>query len=209
MIYHHISQTVTDMWFCSSQGDSNSVDGVSEPAGAPNRKSTLFEMSTKLLFLFHSGSVAYTRPVDTVYTVDTATCPFYCLWMDKEIRYKRLNYRLWYSRRQTKTCEVPLLSGVNSGNNVNWWFSQGEIIELDRNDRFSVFLVISPFFSGETLCDYSSSSFMCGVYGPERSRNVFRWTFFRGQLENTGPEFCIYHLYILMIQDYNIKLTLI
>lgn len=208
MIYHHISQTVTDMWFCSSQGDSNSVDGVSEPAGAPNRKSTLFEMSTKLLFLFHSGSVAYTRPVDTVYTVDTATCPFYCLWMDKEIRYKRLNYRLWYSRRQTKTCEVPLLSGVNSGNNVNWWFSQGEIIELDRNDRFSVFLVISPFFSGEIVWFFFFFLHLWCLWSREEQKCV-SLDFFRGQLENTGPEFCIYHLYVLMIQDYNIKLTLI
>lgn len=143
-------------------------------------------MSTKLLFLFHRGSVAYTRPVDTVYTVDTATCPFYCLWMDKEIRYKRLNYRLWYSRRQTKTFEVTLLSGVNSGtatNNVNWWFSQGEVTELDTNDRFSVFLASSPFFSGETLCDYSSNLW-CGIsaYGPESCRDVSQ-EFFPGQLE--------------------------
>lgn len=168
---------------------------VSEPAGPHNRKSTLFEMSTKLLFLFHRGSVAYTRPVDTVYTVDTATCPFYCLWIDKGIRYKRLNYRLWYSRRQTKTFEVTLLSGVNSGtaaNNVNWWFSQGEIIELDRNDRFSVFLVISPFFSGETLCDYSSSSFMSGVGFSLWSREEHKCVsldFFRGSWRTLAPNF--------------------
>lgn len=36
----------------------------------------MFEISTELLLLFHRRRVAYTRPVDTVYTGHTATCPF-------------------------------------------------------------------------------------------------------------------------------------
>lgn len=55
----------------------------------PNIKSTLFGMSTMLVFLFGRGRVAYTRPADTVYTVATATCPFYCRHTNKELLFQK------------------------------------------------------------------------------------------------------------------------
>lgn len=63
-------------------------------------------MSTKLLFLFYRGTVAYTPLVYTVYMVNTATCPFlHCLQMDKELLSKRQNYLLciiYYMTKKTK-----------------------------------------------------------------------------------------------------------